>query len=173
MQKHCYDQGMRNIRGSHFTLNWTLEDSFRPHTVVERSFWTPHALVVDCIALRISLKSSSAVYSRPESPAFIHMLHVHCSLQLTTGCFSKVTSLQRTQEYQKSTKRLLFSNFALVHNKYESHFHLFVCLWCSQNFPNKHKKKSSGKYLLTIIEIEWIKRSLRSTSLEHCSFVIH
>lgn len=35
---------------------------YKGKTVVEKTFWTPYAFVMDCIALRIRLRSPSAVY---------------------------------------------------------------------------------------------------------------
>lgn len=55
-----------------------------------KRFWTPHAFVIYCIALRISLESPSAVYF--SAVTNIHT-HVACALsaELRTRCFCKMT----------------------------------------------------------------------------------
>lgn len=68
-------------------------------TVVTKGFWTPHVLVMYCIVL-------DAVYFS----AFTHMLHVHCSIRLRTGCFSKMTlSLAAYPGYQNCKNSILLS----------------------------------------------------------------
>lgn len=40
-----------------------------------KRFWTPHALVMYCIALRITLKSQSAVYFNAVNKIYPHATH--------------------------------------------------------------------------------------------------
>lgn len=55
-----------------------------------KSFWTPHAIVI--------YWSPQVHFILVQQGTFTHMLHIKCSIQLKTGCFSQTTSLSTHPE---------------------------------------------------------------------------
>lgn len=103
----------------------------------KKSFWTLRAFVTYCIGESVSNLHMQFILM--QSPTLTHMMHLHWSSHLTTGCVSKMTSPAR----HKLCIRILFSYYFSVTGKQQNHF-VFVGgpLMQPKPFETKPKKKS-------------------------------
>lgn len=66
---------------------WPIENPNIKRVIIQwwKSFWTPHAIVI--------YWSPQVHFILVQPATLTHMLHIKCSIQLKTGCFSQTTSL--------------------------------------------------------------------------------
>lgn len=86
------------------------------------------------------------------------MLHVHYSVQLTTGCFGKMPSLARVQELQEFCFLIFFSSTT---NKKI----ICICLWSPKNTNIQITQKMSS--IFNDNNWDWVKFLGRLKSFSH------
>lgn len=87
----------------------------------EKSFWTPHAFVMRCSALSITIKSLICNIS---SAKFTHKLQPQCSIQFSWECISKTT--QNFQSTRIGTIEIFY--FVIKNKQQKAKFSFFVYL---------------------------------------------